>query len=190
LLITLTVVFLLIVVSIYWFIILNRIVKCGPNEVMVITGRRRIVRRADGARFMVGYRILRGGRTFVWPFIERAERMSLEVMTLDLNIGGIHTADGATVTVNGAALAKIKGEDIPVHMAAEHFLSKSVSEIGAVVMHILENRLRAVIGSMTVEQIRSDLNGLAEKTQQAASAEFADMGLQVTSLTFKSVSNG
>ena len=43
--------------------------KVGPNEVLIISGRKRRGK---------GYRIIRGGGTFVWPFREKVQRLSLD----------------------------------------------------------------------------------------------------------------
>ena len=54
----------------------SRIRKAGPNQVMVISGLQRIVQGPDGTRYKVGFRLLKGGATFIWPFIERIDRLS------------------------------------------------------------------------------------------------------------------
>lgn len=54
------------------------IVICPPNQIAVITGRTREM--ADGK--VLGYRVLRGGRTFRWPIIERVQFMDLNTSTL------------------------------------------------------------------------------------------------------------
>ena len=48
---------------------------CGPNEVMVISGRGKL-----------GFRIVKGGGTFIWPTIERVDKLSLDDMTLEVSI--------------------------------------------------------------------------------------------------------
>ena len=47
----------------------KRYVKVGPNEVLVISGRRRRIREADGTTTTVGFRITKGGGAFVWPVV-------------------------------------------------------------------------------------------------------------------------
>src|SRR5205823_714356 len=51
--------------------------KVGPNEVLIISGRR--AKGRDGH----GYRILRGGGTYVRPFREKVQRLSLELMQFE-----------------------------------------------------------------------------------------------------------
>ena len=53
----------------------HQFTKVGPNEVLIISGRRGKV--SDGEEIRRGYRIVRGGGTFVRPFRERVQRLSL-----------------------------------------------------------------------------------------------------------------
>ena len=72
------------VIVILLIIVGNRWVKVGPNEVLIVSGRKQKVRGADGKAMELGFRLVRGGGTFVWPVVEMAEVMSLELITLDV----------------------------------------------------------------------------------------------------------
>lgn len=63
----------------------SRYQKVGPNEALIISGRGQLrVNPTTGQKERIGYRIVKGGGTVVWPVVERAERLSLEVMTLEV----------------------------------------------------------------------------------------------------------
>src|SRR5919198_809907 len=68
----------------------NQYTKVGPNEVLIISGRR-------GRKRAQGYRIVRGGGTFVWPFREKVQRLSLELMQFDVRTQETYTTHGAPV---------------------------------------------------------------------------------------------
>ena len=73
------VIFVLFIVLLF---IAGRYQKVGPNEALVISGRGTFrVDPSSGRKERIGYRIVKGGGTVVWPVLERAERLSLEVMT-------------------------------------------------------------------------------------------------------------
>src|SRR2546428_9519907 len=59
--------------------------KVGPNEVLIISGRR-------GRKKGPGYRIVRGGGTYVRPFREKVQRLSLELMQFDVRSAETYTA--------------------------------------------------------------------------------------------------
>ena len=71
------------VIIIFVAIYASRYVKAGPNQVLVISGRRRSMLTADGRKESVGFRIRVGGGAFVWPVFERVDMLSLELMTLE-----------------------------------------------------------------------------------------------------------
>lgn len=165
----------------------NRIVKAGPNEVLVISGRRRWIKRDDGTRFQVGFRMLKGGRTFIWPFIERVDRLSLELMTLDVRTPEVYTAKGVPIIVDGIAQIKIKGDDISIATASEQFLSMGTDEIRKIALQTVEGHLRAILGTLTVEETYSNRDAFAAKVQEVASSDLANMGLTIVSFTIRDI---
>ena len=68
-----------------------RYTKAGPNEVLIISGRKRKVIDPDGRKRVVGYRLVRGG-AFVWPILERVQRLSLELLTIEVQTADAYTA--------------------------------------------------------------------------------------------------
>jgi flotillin len=168
-------------------LVLNRIVKAGPNEVLVISGRRRWIKREDGTRFLVGFRMLKGGRTFVWPFIERVDRLSLELITLDVRTPEVYTSKGVPVIVDGIAQIKIKGDDVSIATAAEQFLSMGTAQIQNIALQTVEGHLRAILGTLTVEEAYSNRDAFAAKVQEVASTDLANMGLTIVSFTIRDI---
>ncbi|RMD48268.1 MAG: flotillin family protein, partial [Candidatus Thermofonsia bacterium] len=60
----------------------SRVKKVGPNEVLVISGRGE--GRKDIGSIDSKFRIVTGGRSFIWPVLERVDYLSLEIMTIDI----------------------------------------------------------------------------------------------------------
>lgn len=89
-----------IAIVIYFIIWTSRYAKVGPNEVLVISGRRRTLVDPSGERKTVGYRLVKGGGTFVLPIKEHVQRLSLELMTLEVRTPEVYTVKGVRVTVN------------------------------------------------------------------------------------------
>ncbi len=51
----------------------SRYTKVGPNQVLVISGRKRRFLDPDGTAREVGFRIVKGGGVFVWPVFEKID---------------------------------------------------------------------------------------------------------------------
>jgi flotillin len=170
------------------FIFSQRYIKVGPNQVLVISGRRRYVTdAATGETVQRNFRLLKGGGTFIIPVLERVDELSVELMTIDVVTPKVYTALGVAVTVDGVAQVKIRGDDVSIFTAAEQFLSKNTAEIKNVALQTLEGHLRAILGTMTVEEVYRDRDAFAQKVQEVAAGDLANMGLQIISFTIRDI---
>lgn len=177
----------IIVVFVMFVVISKRYIKVGPNEVLVISGMRHRIKTVEGDKESVGFRILKGGGTFVIPVFERVDHLSLELFTLDVNTPEVYTAKGVPVMVDGVAQVKIKGDDVSIRTAAEQFLSKGKQEIMEISLQTMEGHLRAILGTMTVEEIYSNRDAFASHVQDVAAADMANMGMVVVSFTIRDI---
>ncbi len=165
----------------------SRYTKAGPNEVLVISGRKRRVVDPDGTVREVGFRVTKGGGVFVWPVFEKVDILSLELLTIDVQTPEVYTSKGVPVKVDGVAQIKVKGDDISIATAAEQFLSKGTEDIKNIAMQTMEGHLRAILGTLTVEEIYQNRDAFAAKVQEVAAGDMANMGLQIVSFTIRDI---
>ncbi len=165
----------------------SRYTKVGPNEVLVISGRKRKMMDPDGTMREVGFRIVKGGGVFVWPVFEKVDILSLELLTIDVQTPEVYTSKGVPVKVDGVAQIKVKGDDISIATSAEQFLSKGTEEIKNIATQTLEGHLRAILGTMTVEDIYQNRDAFASKVQEVAAGDMANMGLGIVSFTIRDI---
>lgn len=164
--------------------------KVAPNEILVISGKKKyVVRRPDGSEKQIGYRCRVGGGAFVNPFTERAEVMKLEVITVGLRTPEVLTSTGVPIVAEAIAQVRIDTSEYPLTLAVEQFLGKGHEAIREVVEAILEGKMRAVIGSLTVEQISQERLMFSEKVQESAESGLSSMGLQLASYSLKDISD-
>ena len=165
----------------------SRYTKVGPNQVLVISGRKHRIIDPDGNAKDVGFRVVKGGGVFVWPVVEKVDILSLELLTIDVQTPEVYTSKGVPVKVDGVAQTKVKGDDISIATAAEQFLSKNVEDIKNIAMQTLEGHLRAILGTMTVEEIYQNRDAFASKVQEVAAGDMANMGLTIVSFTIRDI---
>jgi flotillin len=189
-LILLAIIVIPIVLIISIVVVLSRYTKVGPNEVLVVSGRKRRYVDPDGTVGSRGFRIVKGGGTFVYPVVEKVDILSLELLTIDVQTPEVYTSKGVPVKVDGVAQIKVKGDDISIATAAEQFLSKSTEEIKNVAMQTMEGHLRAILGPMTVEDIYQNRDAFAAKVQEVAAGDMANMGLGIVSFTIRDIRDG
>ncbi|MBU1706559.1 flotillin [bacterium] len=164
--------------------------KVGPNEVLIISGgRKRTVTDPDGTKKKVGYRMHIGGGTFMLPLLESAQTLPLEVFTVPIKTPEVLTAAGVHIIAEAIAQVKVGSKEYLIRMAAEQFLGRGAAGIKEVAAQILEGSVRAVLGSMTVEEIYQQREEVARRVMQASSDDFARMGLQVLSFALKDISD-
>lgn len=71
--------------------------------------------------------------------------------------------------------------------ACEQFLGKSESEIQHIALVTLEGHQRAIMGSMTVEEIYKDRKKFSKQVFEVASSDLVNMGITVVSYTLKDI---
>ncbi len=166
----------------------SRYKKVGPNQVLVVSGRRReMVNPVTGQRERLGFRVVKGGGTFIVPVLERIDVLSMEILTIEVEVRSVYTIEGVPVHVDGVAQIKIRGEDASIYTAAEQFLSKGPDGIVYVAHETLAGHLRAILGMLTVEEIYRDRDAFAGKVLEVSGGDLANMGLEIVSFVIKDI---
>jgi len=162
--------------------------KVGPNQVLVVFGRRgTYTDPITGQKAQRGFRIARSGGVFVWPVLEDFAVLSLEILTIDITPPPVFSVQGVPVIVEGVAQIKVKGDEQAIATAAEQFLGKSQAEIATVAHQTLEGHLRAIIGTMNVVDIVTNRDTFAQRVQDVSATDLANMGLMIVSFVIKDV---
>ncbi len=178
------VVLLVAVIFILISVFISRYVKVGPDEALIVSGRRKKLSNGQ----VVGFRIVKGGATFVWPIFEISKIISLRIMPLDVN-SSAYTSQGVQVTVDGTAQIKIDSSQEAIATAAEQFLSLREEEIRRIATQTLEGHLRSIVGNLTVEEINQNRDVFAQKVQELAAGDLANMGLKIISFTIREIND-
>ncbi len=181
---------IVIIVAVFVVAIALNYRKVGPNEVLIISGgRKRTVTDPDGTKKKIGYRMHIGGGTFMLPLLESAQTLPLEVFTVPIKTPEVLTAAGVHIIAEAIAQVKVGSKEYFIRTAAEQFLGRGAAGIKEVASQILEGSVRAVLGSMTVEEIYQQREEVASRVMQTSSDDFERMGLQVLSFALKDISD-
>ena len=73
--------------------------------------------------------------------------------------------------------------------AAEQFGGKGVQEILKICLETMEGHQRAIMGTMTVEEIYKDRKTFSTQVYEVASVDLHNMGISVISYTLKDVTD-
>jgi flotillin len=149
--------------------------KAGPHEALIVYGFR-------------GTRIIKGRGTLIFPMVEMAHGLSLELMSFDVAPQqDLYTMQGVAVTVEAVAQLKVKSDPESIQTAAEQFLTKSDQNREALIRLVMEGHLRGIIGQLTVEQIVKEPEMVGDRMRNTCAGDMNKMGLEVISFTIKEV---
>src|SRR6202167_4062938 len=149
--------------------------KAGPHEAIIVYGFR-------------GTRVVKGRGTVIFPMVESARGLSLELMSFDVAPKqDLYTRQGVAVTVEAVAQIKVKSDPESILTAAEQFLTKSPDEREGLIRLVMEGHLRGIIGQLTVEEIVKQPEMVGDRMRSTCADDMNKMGLEVISFTIKEV---
>ncbi|MCH9684168.1 MAG: flotillin family protein [Deltaproteobacteria bacterium] len=160
-------------------IVKNFMIIGKPNEVLVFSGRKQSL--PDGTQ--VGFRVVRGGRSFRVPLLEKVDSMDMTVMPIDIKIRGAYAKGNIPINVDAVANVKLTNDEQQVHHAIERFLGRPRDQIRSVAKETLEGTLRGVLALLTPEEVNHDRQKLADNLKSEVADDLGLMGLSVD--TFK-----
>jgi flotillin len=160
------------------------VVLCQPNELVVISGRRR--KRADGTE--VGYRVLRGGRGLRRPLVESVGRMPLNSVPIELRIEEAMTEGMIPVAIEAKATVKLAGNEADgMHDAVERFLGKGLDAVAKTASQALQGAIRGVVATMSPEAANTQRLDLARQASEIARADLRRLGVVLDFLQIQEV---
>ena len=160
----------------------NLLYICEPNEVLIFSGRTR--QTPEGAR---GYRIIKGGRGWRVPLIERVDRLDLTNMIIDIQVQGAYSKGGIPLNIQGVANIKIASHEPYLGFAVERLMDKSREDIIQMAKDVLEGNLRGVLSRLTPEEVNEDKIAFAEKLLEEAEHDLGKIGVTLDTCKIQNV---
>jgi flotillin len=149
--------------------------KVGPNQALIVYG-------------LGGTKVVKGGGAVVWPLIQSARGLSLELMSFDVAPRqDLFTSQGVAVNVEAVTQIKVKSDPVSILTASEQFLSKEPAERENLIRLVMEGHLRGIVGQLTVEQIVKEPEMVADRMRSNVAGDMSKMGLEVISFTIREV---
>ncbi|MFD5464215.1 SPFH domain-containing protein [Kitasatospora sp. NPDC127059] len=153
----------------------------APDQAMLISGGRRGL---SGAPF----RVVTGHGKFVLPVFRKVRFLTLAMCEAEVAETCV-TKQGIALTVRAVIAFKVGNDGESIVNAGQRFLSDQ-EQMSVLTGRIFAGHLRAIIGSMTVEEIVTERQKLATEVLDTSKAEMAKIGLIVDSLQIQSIDDG
>jgi uncharacterized membrane protein YqiK len=153
----------------------------APDEAMLISGGRRGL---GGAPF----RVVTGHGKYVLPVFRKVRFLTLAMCESEVSETCV-TKQGIALTVRAVIAFKVGNDTESIINAGQRFLSDQ-NQMSVLTGRIFAGHLRAIIGSMTVEEIVTERQKLASEVLETSKMEMAKIGLMVDSLQIQSIDDG
>lgn len=160
--------------------IASRYRRCPANRVLVIFGK------VGGDR---AAKCIHGGAAFVWPVIQDYAYMSLEPITIEIDLSGALSQKNIRVNVPATFTVGISTEPAIMHTAAERILGLTEQQIGSQAQDIILGQLRLVIATMTIEEINQDREKFLGQIEDNVEKELNKIGLNVINVNIRDITD-
>jgi flotillin len=158
-----------------------------PDEALIVSGFR-TSQRPDGVGESMGFRIVTGRGCLVAPGITRVRRLSLEAHESEIGVPCV-SQQKIRIDLRGVIVYKVGDDYRSIANAARRFLDRPAAELETKVQNVFVGHLRAIAGSMTVEDMISDQDKFAQQVRDRCSQEMESFGLVIDSFQIQSITS-
>ncbi|HKH93703.1 MAG TPA: SPFH domain-containing protein [Gemmatimonadaceae bacterium] len=154
----------------------NRYVRCPANKILVISGRV----TGEGAA-----RCISGGGTFVWPVIQESAFLDLEPVRIDVKLPDALSLENIRISVPSVFTVAIGTDALVRQNAAIRLLNLTHPQVEATARDIIIGQLRAVIATMSIDQINRDREAFLQRVQHQLEPELMKVGLTLLNVNIQ-----
>ena len=168
----------------------SRYKKIPPNRIGIFFGRKyKWTDPTDNAVKVRGFRIVAGGGSLLWPFVEEFQELSTAAFQTSIGEKNIPNKDNVKISVDGIATCKISSAPEDLHNAAMAFLGKTEEHINMFVNNILIGHLRSIIGKLDIDEILRQRDTFNRRVIEESTEELKRLGIQIITLVITDVSD-
>ena len=168
-----------IIFSVFAFVV-NRYRRCPSNRVLVVYGK------VGGQR---AAKCLHGGGTFVWPVIQSFAYLSLDPITIDIDLTSALSKKNIRVNVPSTFTIGISTAPDIMNNAAERLLGLDDSAIAGQARDIILGQLRLVIATLSIEEINQDREKFLDLVNKNVNFELNKIGLEVINVNIRDITD-
>lgn len=144
----------------------------------------RVIAPPDVAYIISGNkkRVVIGKATVRIPILERLDKLSLRVMSVDVKTGDfVPTNDYMNVKVDGIVKIQVPNDPEMIDRAAQNFLNADEGYIISALQDVLEGNMREIVGQMKLTDMVQNRKKFGELVQENAVPDLQKLGLEIVS---------
>ena len=158
-----------------------------PDEALIISGLRASGRQ-EGTGESMGFNIVTGRGALILPGVTKVRRLSLEAHESEISVPCV-SQQKIRVDLRGIVVYKVGDDFRSIANAARRFLDRPAQELETKVQNVFVGHLRAIAGSMTVEDMISDQDKFTQQVRDRCTQEMESFGLVIDSFQIQAITS-
>lgn len=158
----------------------KRYKRCPSNRVLVVYGK------TGGER---AAKCIHGGAAFVIPLIQDYGWLSLEPVTIDIDLTSCLSRENIRVAVPSTFTIGISTDPDVMNNAAERLLGLRDQQVATQARDIILGQMRLVIAMLTIEEINQDREKFLDLVNKNVNFELAKIGLYMINVNIRDITD-
>lgn len=159
--------------------------RCGANEFLIKSGK--LFGTGNKEDFV---QIYHGGGTFVIPLVQKVDKLPTRPFSIGIPLDGALSQKNIRVSVPSSFTIRISTKDKAIMQnAAKSLVGANLEGIKKQADEIITGQLRAVIATMTIEQINSDRDAFMSAIQDNVDTELNKIGLEIVNVNITDIND-
>jgi flotillin len=154
--------------------------RCPPNRILVVYGK------SGGAATAKCYH---GGAAFILPVFQDFAYLSLEPMTIDIELTSALSKKNIRVAVPSTFTVAISTAPEIMQNAAERLLGLREQEVALQARDIILGQMRLVIATLTIEEINTDRERFLDLVNKNVNFELNKIGLYMINVNVRDITD-
>lgn len=159
--------------------LMTRYRRCPSNRILVVYG-------STGGTSAMCYH---GGGRLVYPLIQDYAYLSLEPLTIEIDLTNALSMQNIRVNVPSTFTIGISTRPAIIQNAAERLLGLTENEVASQASDIILGQMRLVIATLSIEEINQDREKFLELINKNVSTELNKIGLEMINVNIRDITD-
>ncbi len=178
----------------FFFTFKARYKRCPSDKLLVVFGRvkGKTVKSPGGdgsTTIQTSAKVYHGGGVFVWPIIQDYQFLPLKPMSFEVDLRSALSNQNIRVNVPSTYTVAISSDEGFKLNAAERMLGFSDDQIVELARDIIFGQMRAIIATMTIEEINSNRDAFLDAISTNVESELKKVGLKLINVNIRDITD-
>ena len=172
------VVSIVLLVAFFLAILVKQYKRCPSNRILVVYGK------VGGER---AARCIHGGGTFVVPLLQSYSFLTLEPLTIDIELKSALSKKNIRVNVPSTFTIGVSTDPNIMNNASERLLGLDETQINTQAKDIILGQMRLVIATLSIEEINQDREKFLDLVNKNVNFELNKIGLEMINVNIRDI---